>query len=300
MAKRWFGYASALLAVGVSVGGCCFGGGTTTGTTGTPGVGTAPPGTGPVAPPVAPVGGGQFNIGPGFLPDPTTAQGMAGGPVEARTMSPDCRGYIAAQPNHILNATGQFMNLRILVASSADLTLVIQRADGSFVCNDDSPGGGLQPEIDGMFGPGQHRIWIGTYSSSSGPQPYTIGLSEMPTVTHASLGGTGGIPGLGALGALAAGMIPQECGQSPNAPANYGPLTVGSMVTLGAHTAYTGLGAEGTMVSNDMNWAPEMQHFVGQRTTITELSGVDDAGCSVAKVAVDSGQYYWRVRNMSL
>ena len=296
---------SGLVAAGLvgagGVSGCCFGGQTTATP---PALTPTTTATGPATVTGPAVAGAPFNIGPGFMPDPTTAAGMAGGPIAANTMNPECRGYIAAQPNHILNATGMFTNLRILAASSADLTLVVQRADGSFVCNDDSPGGGLQPEIAGMFGPGQHRIWIGTYSSSSGPQAYTLGLTEMPTVTHASLGGGGGIPGMPTmpgLPAIAGGLIPQECGQSSQLPTHfYGPIQVGTMITVGAHTPYTGIGAAGTMVTNDINWASEMQAFVGQRTTVTELSGVDDAGCPVVKVAVDGGQYYWRVRNMTL
>lgn len=292
MGKRFV--ARMALALGIS--GCCFGGLPTapgTGATGTTGTGTTgTTGTSGLGPTT---GGGQFTLGPGFVPDPQTASGLAGGPVTANTMNPECRGYIASQPNHILNATGQFMNLRILAASSADLTLVVQRADGSFVCNDDSPGGGLQPEINGIFGPGQHRIWVGTYSTAAGTPPYTLGLTELPTLTHASLAGGGGIPVPMPVGAL----IPQECGMSTP---TYGPIQVGSSVTLGAHTPYNGVGPDGQVITGDdvINWAADMQRYVGMRTTVTAQSGIDNAGCPMVQVAADNGQFYWRIRNMTL
>jgi hypothetical protein len=278
------------LAVVLTLGatGCCFGGSTTT--SGTPGTGTGTTGTGPV------VGGGPMvTIGPGFLPDPQTATGTAGGPVPANTWSPDCRGYVAAAPNHVLNATGQFMNLRIVVSSSADTTLVVRRADGMYVCNDDSEG--LNPIVMGPFGPGQHQIWVGSYSPSSIGTPYTIGFTELMTVTAASLGGGGmGFPGGGGLGALGTALIPQECGQ---AVPSYGPITVGSSIVLGGHTPYSGPDGRGGMVTNDANWADEMARWVGQRTTVTELGGTDSAGCPGIRVAADNNTYFWRIRNVT-
>lgn len=290
MLKRWFVLVTIALAMGTA--GCCFGGTTTTGT----GPGTGPvPGTGTTgtAPPT--IGGGMVTIGPGFMPDPQTSTGSAGGPVAASGMSPDCRGYIAAQPNVILNATGQFMNLRIVVSSSADTTLVVQRADGSFACNDDSEG--LNPIVSGMFGPGQHRIWVGTYSASQAGAQYTIGFTELMHVTSASLGGGGGaMPGLPGVGAALGAMVPQECGMAVPV---YGPVTVGSSVVLGMHTPWTGGDGQGGMVTADTNWAAEMQPWVGQRTTVTSLSGLDQAGCPGIRVAADNGQYFWRLRNVT-
>lgn len=293
MSKRWFVQATLALALaGVGMGGCCFGGTTTTGTTGpTPITGTGTTGT---APPPA-IGGGTVTIGPGFMPDPQTQTGTAGGPVAASAMSPDCRGYIAAQPNVVLNATGQFMNLRIIVSSSADTTLVVQRADGSYQCNDDSEG--LNPIVQGMFGPGQHRIWVGTYSPTATGAAYTIGFTELPTVTAASLGGGMGMGGVPGMGGLMGALIPQDCGQAVPV---YGPVTVGSSVVLGMHTPWTGSDGQGGMVTMDTNWAAEMQPWVGQRTTVTQLGGLDAAGCPGVRVQADNGQYFWRLRNLQL
>ncbi len=81
--------------------------------------------------------------------------------------------------------------------------------------------------------------------------------------------------------------IPQYCGMSV---ASYGPVTVGSQVTLGYHTPWAG----------DANWADDMGRWVGMRTYVTSLEGLDEVGCPVVRVAADGGQYYWRIRNMSL
>jgi hypothetical protein len=81
--------------------------------------------------------------------------------------------------------------------------------------------------------------------------------------------------------------IPQYCSM---AQASFGPLTVGSPVVLGYHTPW---GA-------DANWADEMGRWVGARTYITSLEGVDSVGCPVVRVAADGGQYYWRIRNMTI
>lgn len=239
----------------------------------------------------------MVTIGPGFMPDPQTATGTAGGPVMASTMSPDCRGYIASAPNHIINATGAFANLRVIVSSPMDTTLVIQRADGTFVCNDDFEG--LNPGIAGPFGPGQHRVWVGTYSATPmGPATYTIGFTELGTVTAASLGG-GGMPGglAGLAGALGSALIPPACGMST---ATYGPVVVGSSVVLGRHSPWTGPDGEGGFVTADDNWATDMATWVGQRTTVTSLEGLDQAGCPVVHVAADSNQFYWRIRDMTM
>jgi TPR repeat protein len=81
--------------------------------------------------------------------------------------------------------------------------------------------------------------------------------------------------------------IPQYCRMG--AP-SYGPITIGTPVTLGYHTPWEG----------DANWADQMGQFVGQRTFVTSLEGLDEVGCPVVRVAVDGGQYFWRIRNMGL
>jgi hypothetical protein len=83
--------------------------------------------------------------------------------------------------------------------------------------------------------------------------------------------------------------VPEQCGLS-DAQVSWGPIRVGADVVLGQHRD----------VNGDRNWSPEMQALVGSRTRVSELIGVDDQGCPVVRVEADRGQYFWRVRDMTL
>lgn len=207
MLARW----SILPITLVIASGCCFGGATSTDPIPTPALGAVPG-----LPTAAPTPAGQtgtVTVAPGFMPDPQVVAGSAGGPVQASTLSADCRGYIAAQPNLLLDASAAFTNLRILVNAPADTTLVVQRADGSFLCNDDSEG--LNPIVQGPFGAGQHRVWVGTYSAAGAGATYTIGVTELASVTAASLGAPAAPAGPGTVrtGALAPGDTTLQTGE---------------------------------------------------------------------------------------
>ncbi len=83
-------------------------------------------------------------------------------------------------------------------------------------------------------------------------------------------------------------QIPTWCGMAAGAE-QYGPLRPGSWIVLGMHTGDVG----------DPNWATDMGRWVGQQTSITSLAGVDAQGCPTVRVAVDGGQFAWRIRNMT-
>ncbi|UJR81642.1 hypothetical protein [Sandaracinus amylolyticus] len=85
------------------------------------------------------------------------------------------------------------------------------------------------------------------------------------------------------------GMVPRHCGMSAGYE-TYGPLAVGSIVTLGMHTPWAG----------DANWTPEMNGFVGRTARVTQLAGVDTAGCPGVRVDADGGQYFWRIRDAQI
>ena len=107
------------------------------------------------------VPGTPITLSPGFTPDPHVVRGSSGGAVQASNLSPGCMGWIAQNPNHLLNATAPFANLRIIVgAGSHDTTLVVQKPDGTYVCDDDTEG--MNPIVQGpITTPGVHRIWVG-------------------------------------------------------------------------------------------------------------------------------------------
>ncbi|MFK7988776.1 MAG: hypothetical protein AB8I08_22340 [Sandaracinaceae bacterium] len=131
-------------------------------------------------------GANSFMVRPGFTPDPRTATGEAGGPFSASTRNSACNGHIGAVSDHTLHVTSAFTNLRVIVSSAQDTTLVIQLSNGTYLCNDDSEG--FNPIVQGAFPAGIHRIYVGTYSANT-TAPYTIGITESPTVTAAQIGG---------------------------------------------------------------------------------------------------------------
>lgn len=83
--------------------------------------------------------------------------------------------------------------------------------------------------------------------------------------------------------------IPQQCGMSDD-NVDWGPLRVGTPVVLGRHRPFGG----------ETNWVDEMDAFVGQSAHIAELVGVDEQGCGLVHVDVDSGDWYWRARDLRL
>lgn len=125
---------------------------------------------------------------PGFRPDPAIRAGHAGGPRSAEALDASCRGYIADAPSHVLKVDASVPGLRVLVAMRGDATLVIELADGRFLCNDDAEG--LNPILTGPFPPGQHRVWVGTYSPTPpGGVDYAIAFTADPTVSTAAIEG---------------------------------------------------------------------------------------------------------------
>ena len=110
-----------------------------------PGAATAP------AQPAAgamPAGPTNISLTPGFTPDPMTARGTAGGTVVSQTLDPNCRaGRVPSTPQHTVNLTQDFRNLRIMVNSEHDTTLVVQQPDGTYRCDDDGATTSLDPLV---------------------------------------------------------------------------------------------------------------------------------------------------------
>lgn len=158
-----------LLALATAASGCCLSGGGSSG--------------------VAPIGGGAgtgpaTSLSPGFAPDPTFLNGSAGGPTDASTMSPTCRGFVPSSPSHVLVLGAAFPTLRLLVHSEADTTLVVRMADGSIRCNDDSDG--FDPVVEGPFPQGSHEVFVGTYAAGA-PSAYQLGITVNPALTPSTM-----------------------------------------------------------------------------------------------------------------
>jgi len=118
-----------------------------------------------------------WNLSSGFTPDPVSVSIAAGGSDQV-TIS-GCAGYIMnSAPDARLNFTSGALPLSIYVNSSADTTLVVNRPDGSWICDDDS-GSGRNPVIT-MSSPqsGQYDIWVGNYNGTDTPAA-TLYVTEL-------------------------------------------------------------------------------------------------------------------------
>lgn len=125
---------------------------------------------------------GTIELVSGFQPDPHTVGISAGGELDASAMGvPGCIGWVARAPDYRVNWTAGSGALPLVfsVAAEADTTLVINDAEGNWVCDDDGGNNGLNPAIT-FANPvsGQYDIWVGTYSQGN-LQPSTLNVSEL-------------------------------------------------------------------------------------------------------------------------
>ena len=123
-------------------------------------------------------------VSPGFLPDPITVTGSAGGSDDASSRDVSCVGFVAQSPNHVLVVRHDFTWLRVMVRSTGDTTLVIRAPDGRMLCNDDFEG--LDPGVEGPFPAGDYEVWVGTYEQGT-RHDYRFGVTELSNVTPSSL-----------------------------------------------------------------------------------------------------------------
>lgn len=141
----------------------------------------------------ATAGGPDFSLEPaygavdlvsGFTPDPHTVAISAGGAIDASVLNqPGCVGFVAQAPDFRVNWTAGSGSLPLIfsVASDSDTTLVINDAQGNWVCDDDGGEQGLNPSVR-FEAPasGQYDVWVGTYSEGE-LQDSTLNVSEVST-----------------------------------------------------------------------------------------------------------------------
>lgn len=108
---------------------------------------------------------GVLDLVQGFRPDPRTVGIAAGGEMDVSAAGASgCVGWVSRAPDYRVNWTGGANRaLNFSVASEVDTTLVINDAEGNWVCNDDSDG--LNPAVSFQNAPsGQYDVWVGTFS----------------------------------------------------------------------------------------------------------------------------------------
>lgn len=126
---------------------------------------------------------GAADLTSGFQPDPHTVSIAAGGTLNAASIGvAGCVGSIASAPDYRVNWTAGSGALPLIfsVASETDTTLVINDAEGNWVCDDDSGNAGMNPMIRfDQPAAGQYDVWVGTYSSEAGLPASTLHVSEL-------------------------------------------------------------------------------------------------------------------------
>lgn len=132
----------------------------------------------------------DFDLSPGFLPDPAVGTGLSGGRVDAtahgNTSHGACTGMIDSSPDHTMVLRRDFSRLRVHVVAQQDTSLVIRGPDG-LRCNDDSDG--LNPMVEGYWPAGTYQIYVG--SVDSGTHEYDISVSELPRTGDAPAAASG-------------------------------------------------------------------------------------------------------------
>lgn len=110
---------------------------------------------------------GARSVTPGFTPDPMNVNVTSGGGIDASQahLAGGCTGWVTSQPDFRINLTAADDFLRVYATGGGDTTLIINRANGSWICNDDSYGG-TNPSIDlRNEGAGQIDVWVGSYQN---------------------------------------------------------------------------------------------------------------------------------------
>ena len=123
---------------------------------------------------------GSTSLGAGFQPDPRSVAVQAGGAISANTLDAYCSGFISHQPSHNLEYSAGDYELFLSAASDADTVLVVNAPDGSWHCNDDAPGQGLNAGIS-FAEPqsGLYNIWVGSLDFGGGYEPAMLHMSEL-------------------------------------------------------------------------------------------------------------------------
>lgn len=132
---------------------------------------------------------GTISIDPGFLPDPALRSVTSGGEVDVSYLGGDCVGFAAKAPDLKMRYSGGGAYLRVSfdTAGTGDTVLVINDANGDWLCNDDVEtfgdfveGNGFNPAIE-FSNPqaGLYDIWVGSFVDGEFIEG-TLSITERP------------------------------------------------------------------------------------------------------------------------
>ncbi len=114
---------------------------------------------------------GAAILNPAFAPDPFIASVFSGGSLDVAAMKLGevCQGFAASAPDYRLVWGGDGVTaLRIFFVGDGDATLIVNRPDGQWACNDDFASDNLNPFVQLDNAPaGQYDIWVGSFAADT-------------------------------------------------------------------------------------------------------------------------------------
>jgi hypothetical protein len=126
-----------------------------------------------------------INLEAGIPLDPFIISLQAGGPVDASTLAPNCKGYIPAAPSVSFTFKASPDLLKGFFYSDGDTVLVVQTPDGKYQCDDNTNPMLLDPsvQIDSPQ-PGRYNVWVG----SAAPKDLIAGMLVLTTKPGVNVG----------------------------------------------------------------------------------------------------------------
>jgi serine protease Do len=121
---------------------------------------------------------GTAVLNPSFQPDPYIVSLFSGGnlDVSAMKLGEICQGFAASAPDYRLVWGGDGSTpLRVFFIGNGDATLIINRPDGEWACNDDFSAEDLNPFVQLDNAPaGQYDIWVGSFAAATNVSGYLM------------------------------------------------------------------------------------------------------------------------------
>lgn len=119
---------------------------------------------------------GSAQLEEGFMPDPYSADLLAGGSV-LPAVSGCSFGHVSEVPDlDLYYSTTGASDLYVYAVSGSDTTILVNLPDGSWACDDDSYGDGDPLVVIPAAEAGLYNIWVGTYDGEMADA--TLHLSE--------------------------------------------------------------------------------------------------------------------------
>ncbi len=127
---------------------------------------------------------GETSLTPGFQPAPFSLQVVGGGRNQIADYIADeqCQGYISEAPDFSVYLSDSFDEIWFAVHSPADMTLLVNAADGTWHCSDDhldaNPGIGFSSPLAGLY-----DVWVGSADEGNYAASILYALEREPDVS---------------------------------------------------------------------------------------------------------------------